>query len=206
MKVTNPKVTKLEQQKGRRKSWSVFVDEEFVFALDEVDLLYYKLSEGNEISPQRLEYIRDQVVLSKANQKALDFLSYRPRTVKEVEKKLSAEYASDIIARVMDMLYEYKYVDDALYALEYAKERVNAGYGPFKIEWELKGRGVEQGLIDTAIESVRADFVKSAIAALRFKYREKPILDSVEKGRAYNFLMRRGFEMDTVDEALRSRG
>ena len=204
MKVTNPRVTKLERQKGRRKRWSVFVDEEFAFVLDEVDLLYYKLGEGNEISPQRLEYIRDQVVLSKASQKALDFLSYRPRTVKEIEKKLSEEYAADIIARVMDMLYEYKYVDDALYALEYAKERVNAGYGPFKIEWELKGRGVEQGLIDTAMESVGADFVKAAIAALRFKYREKPILDA-EKGRAYSFLMRRGFEMDTVNEALQSR-
>ena len=128
-------VTKLERQKNRRGRWSVFIDGEFAFSLDEMDLLYYKLREGEEISPNRLEYLRDEIVYAKACQKALDFLSHRPRTVKEIEKKLSEEYARDIISRVMDMLNEYKYIDDASYALEYAKERIKAGYGVLKVEW-----------------------------------------------------------------------
>ena len=101
-------ITKLERQKQKRARWSVFVDGEFVFSLDEVDLLYYKLQEGGEISPERLEHIRDQTVYLKASQKALDFLSRRPRTVMEVEKKLTEDYAQDITRRVMEMLYEYK--------------------------------------------------------------------------------------------------
>jgi len=195
-------VTRLERQKRRKARWSVYVDGEFVFGLDEADLLYYKLSEGGEISPERLEYLRDQVVFAKASQKALDFLSHRPRTVQEVGKKLSEDYGADTIRRVMDMLYEYKYLDDASYADEYAKERMSAGYGVKKTEWELRGRGVSQELIDAAIQKVGGLQKQSAMAALRAKYRNKPPIDDKEKAGAFNFLLRRGFEVDIVREAL----
>ena len=196
-------VTKLERT-GKRGRWSVFVDGGFVFSLDEVDLLYYKLREGDEISPARLEYLRDQIVCAKASQKALDFLSRRPRTVNEIEKKLSEEYAPDIISRVMDMLNEYKYIDDAAYALEYAKERMKAGYGPLKIEWEMREKGISQELIEAALEPIKAIQIPTAIGALRAKYRNKPDVDEKEKGRAFNYLQRRGFETDISDEALRA--
>ena len=196
-------VTKLERQKRRQGRWSVYLDGEFAFGLDEVDLLYYKLSEGAEISPDRLEYLKDQIVFTRASQKALDFLSHRPRTVKEIENKLYEDYASDIITRVMDMLYEYKYVDDASYAREYAKERGNAGYGAKKIEWELRERGVSQEHIDAAIEKVSGFQIQSAMAAFRSKYRNKRITDAKEKNGAFNYLMRRGFDKDTIMDVLR---
>ena len=195
-------VTHLERQKHRKDRWSVYVDGEFAFGLDEVDLLYYKLSEGAEISPGRLEYLRDQVVFAKASQSALDFLSHRPRTVSEIEKKLSVGYAPDIVARVMDMLYEYKYVDDASYADEYAKERVNGGYGLKKIEWELRERGVSQDLIDAALEKIEGVEKQSAMAALRVKYRNKPPIEAKEKAGAFNYLLRRGYSSEVVREAL----
>ena len=195
-------VTKLERQRKRKDRWSVFVDGEFMFGLDEVDLLYYKLTEGAQISQERLDYLRDQVVYAKASQRALDFLSHRPRTVREIEDKLSEDYPPDITGRVMDMLFEYKYVDDASYAVEYVRERVNMGYGPLKIEWELRNRGIGQELIDTALEQVSEIHVKSAAAALRAKYRNKPEMDDKERSRAFNFLLRRGFDSDTVEEAL----
>ena len=197
-------VTKLERQKNRRGRWSVFIDGEFVFSLDEVDLLYYKLREGEEISPNRLVYLRDEIVYAKACQKALDFLSHRPRTVKEIEKKLSEEYARDIISRVMDMLNEYKYIDDASYALEYAKERIKAGYGVLKVEWELKIRGIDQELIDAARELVQDIQFPSAVTVLKTRYRKKQIIDEKEKGRAYNYLLRRGFEPETAEAALQA--
>ncbi|MDR1558809.1 MAG: RecX family transcriptional regulator [Clostridiales bacterium] len=196
-------VTKLEPQKRRKDRWSVYLDGEFAFGLGEVDLLYYKLREGAEISLERVEYIRDQIVLTEASQKALDYLSYRPRTVKEVEKKLTGDYAPDIITRVMDMLYSYKYIDDAAYAAEYVKERASAGYGPRKIEWELRERGVGRELIDAALEQVEGERVRIAAAALRARYRNKPVMDDKERSRAFGFLARRGFDAETADEALR---
>ena len=195
-------ITKLERQKRRKDRWSVYVDGEFVFGLDEVDLLYYKLSEGAEISPGRLEFLREQVVLAKASQKALDFLSHRPRTVKEIERKLSEDYDRDIITRVMDMLYEYKYVDDASYAAEYAKERIQAGYGLKKIGWELCERGIGQDLIEPALRKVEGVQTQSAIAALRVKYRNKQIRDDKEKAGAFNYLLRRGFSTDITHDAI----
>jgi len=198
-------VTKLERQKRRKSRWSVFVDGEFAFGLDETDLLYYKLKEGDEISPQRFEYIRDQVVLVKAGQKALDFLSLRPRTVMEVEKKLSEDYAPDITSRVMDMLFEYKYLDDGSYAVEYVKERIKAGYGPLKIEWELRGRGVCQDLIDAALEQITESYMhSSATVALNAKYKKKPEMDEKEKSRAFSYLLRRGFGSEMAISAVTS--
>ena len=196
-------VTKLERQKRRKNRWSVFVDGEFVFGLDEVDLLYYKLREGEEISPERFEYLRDQIVLTEASQRALDFLSHRPRTVKEIEKKLSDDYTADIISRVMDMLFQYKYIDDASYAVEYSKERLNSGYGFQKIEWELRGKGIDHELIDAALERFTGLQAKSAAAALRARYRKTPDMDDKERARALNFLLRRGFNHDTAEDALR---
>jgi len=104
----------------------------------------------------------------------------------------------------MDMLFEYKYVDDASYAAEYAKERVSAGYGLQKIEWELRARGVSQDFIDAALERITGYEIRAAISALRVKYRKKPPVDEKEKAGAFNFLLRRGFDTDTADEALRA--
>jgi len=180
----------------------VFVDGEFAFGLDEVDLLYYKLSEGSDISHERFEYLLDQVVFTRASQKALDFLSHRPRTVNEVEKKLSEDYNRDIVARVMDMLHEYRYVDDASYAEEYAKERVNAGYGFRKIEWELRERGVDQCFIDPALEEVSSLQRQSALAAFKARYGNKSGMDAKEKAGAFNYLLRRGFDRETISDVF----
>ena len=89
------------------------------------------------------------------------------------------------------------------YAVEYAKERVKACYGRLKIEWELRGRGIEQDLVDAALDCVADTQTQAALAALRVKYRNKPDMDDKEKGRAYNFLLRRGFTAETSEEAIR---
>jgi regulatory protein len=161
-------------------------------------MLFFKLKENEEIAPERLSYIRSQVVLAQANQRALDYLSHRPRTRHEVEEKLAADYSADIIGRVMDMLANYGYVDDAQYAQDYANERSQAGYCTRKISRELKERGIPQNLAEAALERVRPNEVKFAATALKLRWRNGVPDDPKEKQRAYGYLARRGFGPEVI--------
>lgn len=198
-------ITKIEKQKNNPKRYSVFLNHEFAFGIDEIDLLYFKLKENEHLEKEKYQYILNNLLLNKAKNKALKYLGYKMRSEKQVrEKLLEDEFPEIIIKKVLLMLKKYNYIDDEEYAKAFIKDKMNIkGYGAFKISYELKMQGIPEDIFKKYLED--DGFVneqEKAIALLEKKIRRIEKIDYKEKQKLYAYLARRGFSFDTINNAL----
>lgn len=192
-----------------------------------------KLSVGQECPLARVERLRGAEELQRAYESAIQFLSYRPRSAREVELRLRKKgNAPELIAIVMERLRGHKYVDDTEFARFWVSNRMSfSPRGPRLLRSELRQKGVSQEVVDAVLqEQVEAQEVAEAkaegIAAIwgesggdepaqgsdlanalglaQKKWRTYGRLDpQIARRRLTGFLMRRGYNYDTVDSVLR---
>ncbi|MBQ7706272.1 MAG: regulatory protein RecX [Lachnospiraceae bacterium] len=95
---------------------------------------------------------------SKAKYTAFDtavyLLTYKNRTVKEIEDKLKSKgYSETEIDKAVKKLKEYSFVDDENYTLLYIKSNLDKK-GEKLIRRELEQKGIERELIRTKIDEL----------------------------------------------------
>jgi regulatory protein len=114
---------------------------------------------------------------------------------------------NELIAPVIARLRELNYLDDARYALEYARHHSQARrQGRFRIARELRGRGVPDEHIDAALAAVFADTDESMLVRERLKRRLSHLrgaLDEKKIASLYRMLLRAGFSSDAIRKELR---
>ena len=81
-------ITDIKKQVKDTERYSIYIDNKFVFGLSGVDVLYYRLKIGNEISQEKYDEILDNVIYEKAKNTAVKFLGYRARSKKELRLSL----------------------------------------------------------------------------------------------------------------------
>lgn len=204
------KITAVEKQKHNPKRYSVFLDGEFAFGIDEIDLLYYKILKKDELTDEEYNIITENCVYSKAKERALKYIAYKARTEKEVYRKLiELEYSSEIIERVLEFLCYYNYVDDEKYAESYFREKFNLnGYGKERIIFELMRKGVSAEIIEKVsaeTEFDEYDETEKAVLLVEKKYRtiiESGNLNINDKNKIIGFLKRRGYSFDIIQKVF----
>ena len=112
-------------------------------------MVKFQLSKGKELDSADLEEIFKADDLSKALNKALDYLSYSLRTEKETRQKLAKEgLEDDIIETVVKKLTKMKLLNDSEYAKSYVRTMAKTtDKGPRFIANSLKEKGIS--LYDT---------------------------------------------------------
>lgn len=199
------KITAITPQKKRENRYNVFIDNQFAFGIDGVDLLYYRLKEGLELSAQRYNEILEQLVFIRARETALKYIDYKQRTEKEVQKKLEGEYSPEIIGRVMEMLKKYKIVDDVKYAELFVRDCLNLkGWGKRRILTELALKGIDRDIAEPFFENTDGIMREKAERLIEKRVKGK-IADIKEYRRHFDFLIRRGFDIDTARAVLDKR-
>lgn len=198
-------ITKIENQKNNQKRYSIYIDNNFSFGLNEEDLLYLKLKEFDEVTEKRYNYIMEYVIYTKAKDKAYRFLGYKSRTEKELRDKLTDElYPQEIIDRIIELFKGYNYINDGNYAQGHINSRIKfKPVGKRMLKYELMKKGIDNNIIETTIENSDINELDMAIELLNKKTKKKTELDKKEKERLYNFLLRRGFDYDTVNKVFK---
>lgn len=139
---------------------------------------------------------------------ALRALMRRAHSIHEMREYLDPraedkEQVSAVIAR----LRENNYLDDARYALEYARHHANSRrQGRFRIARELRARGVPDRHIDTALEVICSDTDETALVRTRLKRHlahARGVLDERKIASLYRSLLRAGFSSDLIRSELR---
>lgn len=197
-------ITKLTPQKHHPDRVSVFVDGSFAFGVHQHLVLEYRLHAGRELSPAEWQSIVDADRVAKAKARAFDYLAHKPRTTMEMRRKLrEKDFDEPVIESVIERLQELNYLDDAEYAEEYVARRfASKGYGPVRIRQELRKRGIDRHLAETAVDDFFAD--ESTLDAAREKAQKRwPRIareDDPRKRRdkLYRYLKRRGYTYDTI--------
>jgi regulatory protein len=141
----------------------------------------------------------DYLDLQHAKQKAYRFLSLRPRSAREVEKKLREKgFPALVIKEALEKLHDLKYLNDSSFASQWARNlAVNKLCGNRKIIASLKEKGVAANLIDQAIEEVRREMPEEEAVALLIRKKlagkKDGLKDIKEKKKIFQSLLGRGF-------------
>jgi regulatory protein len=148
---------------------------------------------------------------------AVRFLGTRPRTRWELERRLRRAAATDeVITATLDRLAAMGYVDDTAFGRWWAEQRDrHAPRGRRMVEAELRQHGVPREVLESLrgeelvepvldADSLPVSEAERARTALdrHLKGRVMP-LDLKARQRIGAFLMRRGFDPETVRAAIR---
>lgn len=127
----------------------------------------------------------------RAVDRALRALAVRAHSEQEiVDKLVRAGFDERVIAEAMARLASYDYVNDRAFAAQWASARARKGMGPWRIQQELRAKGVGAEAVEAVLEGYDEDQALAQAAALAEKHLRRG--DGNARKRAFDALVRRG--------------
>lgn len=195
-----PVITRLSAGKRDPSRVNVFVDGKFAFSLSADEVIKQALSKGSELSEESLAGLSSLSSEEKLFAKILNYLSYRPRSHKEVELRLR-QYLVDhdnpqsVIIATVSRLEKLGYLDDLAFAVWFVQSRMsNRPRSKRHLTSELMGKGVSHEIISQVLTDHADD--EGAIRALIAKK------SSLPPDKLKSYLLRRGFSYDLIRSVL----
>jgi len=145
----------------------------------------------------------DELLFDKFFNGALRFLSYRPRSEKEVRENLIKKRApQEIIETIITRLKDHKFLNDAEFAAWFIRSRNDSKPKAARvIEMELKQKGISGETIDNLPLTI--DDLENAKKLLEKKVERYKNLERDEIYKKLGgFLARKGFDWDTIKKAI----
>lgn len=170
-------------------------------------MIKYRMMKGSVFTRDELE----EIVLADEQQRAyadaLNALSRKMRTSYEIGMRLEEKgWTKEVVHEVLQRLREEKLIDDAVYAQEWAQQRVKSrGKGKMWVRHELRQKGVEKPLIEEALGMVSEEEELTSAHELALKKWRSSSGDVQDRRRKTgSFLMRRGYSGSLVSRVLRN--
>jgi regulatory protein len=136
----------------------------------------------------------------------LKFLGYRSRSEAEIRTKLTqCGFTSKTTETTLEKLRSLNLVNDGNFARAWAASRVEGrGYGPLRIERELRQKGIPKSLITQILDETfnRQQGKERAKQLMEKRFRGKDLSDAKSLRRAVSFLQRRGYRDSVIAEIL----
>ncbi|MFN8378423.1 MAG: RecX family transcriptional regulator [Anaerolineae bacterium] len=185
-------ITGLETQKRNARRVNVHVDGTYSFSLSLDEAA--KLHKGQALSDADIAELQGDDEVERAVDRALRFLSVRPRSEHEVRQSLRLkEVPPPVIDRALERLRALGYVDDRAFAEFWASDRRQ--FKPLSaraLRYELRQKGVSAEIIDEVLRE--QDDSEEAYRAAKSQVRRVKTADRRElHQKLMMFLARRGF-------------
>jgi regulatory protein len=189
-------VTALIAQKRNRDRVNVYLDGEFAFGL--AAGVAIRLHKGQMLSDEEIAQLSALDQVEKVHQRALNFLSYRPRSVAEVQRNLrEKDVPEEVIEQEIERLERVGLLDDEAFARYWIANRQQFKPRSARaLRDELRQKGVSSVIIEAAL----ADFdeEEAAYRAAQARVSRYANLDrETFRKRLGGFLTRRGFDYGT---------
>lgn len=135
--------------------------------------------------------------------RAVNLLARREHSRAELATKLKqAEFDPDDIHDTLDKLAESGLQNDSRFAENYIRYRAQCGFGSQKIKLELKERGVNSQIIDSAMSEAEIDWFELAISARHKRFGEDIPTEMKDRAKQQRFLLHRGFTHEQINESF----
>jgi len=191
-------ITAIEKQRRRRRA-NVYLDGRFTFSLSLGLLTEAGLHEGDALTPQQVDSLRQADVRHQAHEAALRLLAYRPRSEAEIRQRLARRgLPPQVVQETIARLRDQGLLSDAAFARFWVETRDQTSPRGRRLLWqELAAKGIERETIRQAIAPVAEE--DAALRAAQKKARHLQSQDyPVFRRRLGDFLLRRGFPYPTV--------
>lgn len=134
---------------------------------------------------------------------AMNLLARREHSRQELERKLSARTSNNaLLAQVLDKLTEQGLQSDQRFAEAFVRSRITRGQGLYRIQQELRQRGVADSITGVALEEIEIDWFELAKETALRRFGETPTKDPKERAKRMRFLQYRGFSSDQIQYAM----
>ena len=203
-----PQITDIRPQK-RRQRFNIYLDGKFGFALPAEALAKAGLKIDQVLSNKEIQQLIKENEFSKVYDRVLKFLSFRPRSEKELSdwftKKQVGEETKKLVWKKLQSL---GYINNEEFAKWWIEQRMTfRPMGKYAIARELKQKSVSSHLISQYLnilvsKSSEYDLAKKAAEKKMKVYKNLPSLEFRQKLSA--FLARRGFSWETIGEVVNS--
>ena len=194
-------ITRLEPQKKNPQRYNVYLDGEFAFGISRAAAPW--LEEGNQLSQQKVNDLQKKDQFEVAYQRALNFLSYRIRSEKEIRQNLNKhEIPGEIIDGVLDRLRASSLVDDLEFATQWVENRIQfKPRGKRALSSELFLKGIPDQIIEDALADLNEE--ELAIKLAHKKISKLTGLDEIAfQNKLSGFLTRAGFPYHINKEVI----
>lgn len=141
------KITKIEKKK---RLYLLELDETEKLYVTEDTIVHFMLSKGMNITEQDLKEIQEYAQFSYGKNLALYHLSFKQRTVKEVNDYLRKHnMEEETIVHVIDNLKKDNWLDDAKYTHSFIHSNLLSGdKGAYALKQKLMQKGIAASIID----------------------------------------------------------
>ena len=134
--------------------------------------------------------------------KALDIISRREHSEKEIREKLYKKFNDHKVSElVITSLIEKGLVNDHRFAEMYIIARKRKGFGPKKIAYELLAKGVSDNISSQALNE-EGGWRIAALNAFNKKYKNGKADNFKELNKQKIFLQNRGFTFAEIDSVF----
>lgn len=194
------KILKIKKEGPR---YLIYLSDEETLALKESVFVRHNLYKGKDVDEEDVAAIAFDSARQDGIDLALKKLTNR-KTEQEIRELLiDAKLSERVIDEVVAYLSEYGFLDDETYALLFSRDKRNInGYGPVKIAYALRRKGIDDEYIARALEEYTTDSEKELIQSIV----EKKYLRGGELNKSWEkivrFLLSRGFHYDAVKDVL----
>ncbi len=195
----NYKITDIKIKKNNLNRVKLYLNSELYDEIDYSVVQNLGLHVGKVLSNQMLEIIQQNSKLSSAKNVAIRFLSYRPRSEWEIEKKLSdKEFKSEIIKNTICWLKEENLINDSDFAIQWIRYLIGKKpAGRIKLRNELYKKRIDRKIIDNAIDSFfeqhedELSLAKQLVRKKQISFQLKNV--KIEPAKIISLLKRQGF-------------
>lgn len=199
-------ITKIARQKNNPERYNIYLNEEYAFPVDEAILIDFGLTKGKVLEEFDIQEIAYEDEIRKAFNKALNFLSYQMRSEHEVKKKLLAlEFGEAVILEAVQKLKSYGFLNDETYSKALLDtKKATMKKGPRAIRQDLIKKGIDKNLQDEVLETYSHEEQVRLATQLAEKVirSEKKKTPAQVKSKIQDFLIRKGYSFNIVDEVL----
>ncbi|PIE82760.1 MAG: recombination regulator RecX [Candidatus Contendobacter odensis] len=129
----------------------------------------------------------------------MELLARREHSRLELWQKLRQRgLSSEYIEPVLDQLMEEGLLDESRYAEVYACSRADKGYGPLRIDRELRERGVPQDLVNAALAALADDWLPGLRKLHDKRFKARVPTDNAERMQQIRVFRQHGFTQEQI--------
>lgn len=202
------RITALEPQSNNPERINLYVDGRFLLGVSAAIVLQMGLRLQQELSPDQLEQLQSEEAEQRAVDRALNYLSYRPRSREEVRRYLRRkETPPEVIEAALARLDRLDFVNDRTFSGFWIESREQfSPRGARALKNELRMKGVERDIVDELVNDEQDE--ERALRAGRKKALalvNAPGIDyATFRNRLGSFLQRRGFGYQVTARTVRA--
>ena len=194
----------LTYEKGRADKIHISIDGAYTMTVDATYWYGLGIKNKTEINEEELARLRNCVNSRRAFNKAVELISRREHSRKEIITKLTQRSYGEVAAEVADELERLGYLNDERFAVMYAKElKLRKNMGKRRIAQELYIKGISRDIIESITEDIDENPFEDIIEIINRKYL-RYLGDEKGRNRTVNALVRLGYGYSDIKTALKS--